>query len=195
MSDVEECFGVQLDPSGGRGEPGGYTVAAGRRVLPVAGLERQADTRGGGAELFERDAARRELVLPAGVDVSVEELLAESEPGGEVEDDLDVRAGLTHGRHQRGAQLHQGLRLLRDLEADLQSLGLEGTGHRQHDVGLLGRRAHEEVEVDLEVECLQCVSAAGAVAVGHQQVRPEAHQPRVAGRDGLQARRCRSLRR
>ena len=54
----------------------------------------------------------------------------EAEPGGELEDDLDVRTGFADRRDQRRAQLHERLGVLGDLEADLQPLGFEGTRHR-----------------------------------------------------------------
>ena len=104
------------------------------------------------------------VACPAGVDVAAEEVLAESQPGGEVEDDLDVRTRLADRRAARRAQLYQRLRLLRDLEADLQPLGLEGTGHGEHDVGLFRGRAHEHVEVDVEVERLQGIALLRALS-------------------------------
>jgi integrase len=52
-----------------------------RRHRPLrtcgGGSRAVGDTRGFGAQLLERDAARREVVRPAGVDASVEEVLAE----------------------------------------------------------------------------------------------------------------------
>ena len=44
------------------------------------------------------------------------------------------------GRDQRLPELDERLRLLAVFEADLQCLGFERGGHRQHDVGKFGRR-------------------------------------------------------
>jgi hypothetical protein len=48
-------------------------------------------------------------------------------------------------RDQRLSELDERLRLLADFEADLQCLGFERGGHRQHDVGKFGCRGHEQV--------------------------------------------------
>jgi hypothetical protein len=110
------------------------------------------------------------------LDVAVPEVRAETQPRRKVEHDLQVRAGLAARRDERLPQLDERLRLLAVLEADLQGLGLERRRHGQHDVGELGRRGHEQVGLDEEVQAAQCLAAAGAVAVRHHHVAAEAHQ-------------------
>ncbi len=56
-----------------------------------------------------------------------------------------------------------------------------------------GGRGHERVEVDMEVERLQCIPASSTVAVGHEQVRSEAHEPSRPGRATLERRRVEVL--
>ncbi len=192
LADIEERLLVQLDPSGRRVEPGRNATVAGRRVLPVVRLQRKPDAGGFRAQLLEGHPTRLELVFPRGVDVAVEELLAQSQPYCQIEDDSDVGAGFTHKAHQRRPELHQRLGLLGDLEPDLQSLGLEGDGDREDDVGQLGGRAHEMVQMDVEVERPQRLPATCAVALGHGEVRPEAHQP--AGTVCRGWSRCRAVR-
>jgi hypothetical protein len=61
--------------------------------------------------------------------------------------------------------LHQRLRLLTHLEANLECLTFEGAGNRQHHVGQFGGRVHEEVGVDIEVERRQGLAPAPAIGV------------------------------
>ena len=61
-----------------------------------------------------------------GLDVAVPELLGEAEAGGEIEDDVGIRAGFAGWRNHRLAKLDMRLRLQADLEAELQRLPLEG---------------------------------------------------------------------
>ncbi len=59
------------------------------------------------AQLFESDAARRQLVAPGCVDVTIEEVFAETQPGGEVEDDFEVGSGLADPLDKRSAELDE----------------------------------------------------------------------------------------
>ena len=61
-----------------------------------------------------------------GLDVAVPELLGEAVAGGEIEDDVGIRAGFAGWRNHRLAKLDMRLRLQADLEAELQRLPLEG---------------------------------------------------------------------
>jgi hypothetical protein len=70
----------------------------------MRGLQVDADAGGVGTKLLERDATRRELMLPTLVDAATEEVLTEPEPRSKLEDDIDVRAGLTDGRDERRAR-------------------------------------------------------------------------------------------
>ena len=160
---------VQLDLARRRGE-------AGVGVLAVSRRQRHPDAGRVGAELLEGDPARRELVAERRVDVAVPEVLAQAEARGEVEDDLQVRAGLAARRDERPAQLDEGLRRLAALEPDLQCLGLERRRHRQHDVGELGGRVHEQVGVHEEVEAASASRPRALSRVGHDQVGAEADQ-------------------
>ena len=99
---------------------------------------------------------------------------AEAEAGGEVEDDVGIRARLAGRRHDRRAQLDQRLRLRADLEADLQRLALEGRGDRQHHVGQLGGRVHEQIGMGVEVQRLERLAPVSAVGMGQQHVGAEA---------------------
>ena len=90
-----------------------------------------------GAQLLQGDAARRQLVPEGGIDVSVPEVRAEAQPGREVEDDPEVGTGLARGATSGRPELDERLGVLAVLEADLQRLGLERAGDRQHDVGEL----------------------------------------------------------
>ena len=72
----------------------------------------------------------------------------------------------------RPPQLHERLGVLGDLEPDPQRLGLEGVA-TEDDVGRIRRRAEERVSVDHEIECRQRIAAAGAVGLGHHEVRAE----------------------
>ena len=67
----------------GVAEPARRAAVTGSAYLRWRVVERHADTGRLGAELLERHAARRELVAPAGVDVAVQEVLAEPEAGRE----------------------------------------------------------------------------------------------------------------
>ena len=94
----------------------------------------------------------RELVTPRRIDVAAEEVVAEAEAVREIEDDLDVGAGLAARRNHARPQLDMRLRRLAHLEADPERLGLEGAGDGKDDVGELGGRVHEEIGVDHEVD-------------------------------------------
>ena len=98
---------------------------------------------------------------------------------------MSERASPTAGT-SGAAQLHQRLGLLGDLEADLQPLRLEGARHREHDVGLFGGRAHEQVEVHVEVERLQRVAAAALSPWAISRLDPKLTSPR--GRYGRPSR-------
>ena len=106
---------------------------------------------------------------------------AEAEAGGEVEDDVGIRARFAGRRHDRRAKLDQRLRLLADLEADLQPLALEGRGDRQHHIGQLGGGVHEQVGMRVEVQRLERLAPMPAVGMGQQHVRAEADH----GADGV----------
>ncbi len=73
----------------------------------MTGLQRQTDPGAVIAQPLQRHATRFELVLPPCIDLPVEEVLAEPKSTRQLEDHLDVRAGLADRRHQRRAQLHQ----------------------------------------------------------------------------------------
>ena len=91
------------------------------------------------------------------------------------------RARLTARWHDRRAQLDQRLCLLADLETDLQSLTLEGGGNRQHDIGHLGRRVHEQIRMGVDIQRGQRLAPTNAVGMGQQHVRAEADN----GADGV----------
>jgi hypothetical protein len=79
-------------------------------------------------------------------------VLAEPEPDRKIEDDIGVGPRRAGRRHDRLAELHQGLSLGADLEAEAQRLALEAGGDRQHDVSELRRRVHEQVGVHVKVQ-------------------------------------------
>jgi hypothetical protein len=75
---IDQHLRVELDLARGRAEPaGGAAVQLG--VLAVARRKRHTDARRFGAELLERDAARRELVAERRLDVTVPEMLADAD--------------------------------------------------------------------------------------------------------------------
>ena len=80
-------------------------------------------------------------------------------------------------RNDRLAELHQRLGLGADLEAEAQRLPLEAGGDRQHDVGELGRRVHEQVGVNVEIQRRERAPPAQRVGKCEQQVRAEPHEP------------------
>jgi len=85
-------------------------------------------------------------------------------------------SGLAARRDLRLSELDEQLCLLADFEADLQGLGFERGGHRQHDVGNFGCRGHEQVGLDEEIQAAQGLATADAVRVGHHHILAEAHR-------------------
>ena len=81
------------------------------------------------------------------------------------------------GGSDRLAELHQRLGLGADLEAEAQRLPLEAGGDRQHDVGELGCRVHEQVGVNVEIQRRERAPPAQRVGKCEQQVRAEPHEP------------------
>ncbi len=91
---------------------------------------------------------------------------------------MSVSGRACAGRRNDGlAELHQRLGLGADLEAEAQRLPLEAGGDRQHDVGEFGRRVHEQVGVNVEIQCRERAPPAQRVGKCEQQVRAEPDQP------------------
>ena len=74
-------------------------------------------------------------------------------------------SGLAARRDLRLSELDEQLCLLADFEADLQGLGFERGGHRQHDVGNFGCRGHEQVGLDEEIQAAQAITDSKIAAV------------------------------
>src|SRR5712691_13137365 len=102
----------------------------------------------------------------SGLDVTVPEVGTQTKAARQVEDDLGIGTGLPTRLDHPRPQLHQRLRLRTHLEANLERLALEGAGNREHDVGQLGCRVHEQVGMDVEVERRQSLAPTLAVSVG-----------------------------
>jgi len=76
-------------------------------MFAVAGLERYPHPGGSSAQLLQTDAARRELMAVGGINGAIPELRTETEPAGEIEDDLGIGTGFAARRHDRRPQLNQ----------------------------------------------------------------------------------------
>jgi hypothetical protein len=113
-------------------------------------------------------------VAIGGIGVAIPELRREAEAAGEIEDDVGIGARFAGGRYDRRPELDVRLRLLADLEAEFQSLALEGRGDRQDHIGQLGGGVHEQVQMRIEVERLERLAAVTAVGMGQEHVRAEA---------------------
>src|SRR6516162_11793263 len=98
-------------------------------------------------------------MLPGCLDIAAEELLAQPERDREVENDPQVRTGLTPRGDQRSPQLDGRLRILTSLEPNPQRLRLPRARRGQNDVRLLRGRTHEQVRVDEEVQRAERVPA------------------------------------
>ena len=172
----------------GVAKPRGAPFASGSACLAWRVCNGTRTPPGAARNCSKRDAGRGELMAVGGIDVAIPELRAEAEARGEIEDDVGVRARLAGRRHDRRAKLDQRLRLLADLEADLQRLALEGGGDRQHHVGEFGGRVHEQIGVGVEFQRRERLAPVSAVGMGQQHVRAEADQGadrvRLALQDG-----------
>ena len=74
-------------------------------MLAVAGHERHTDAGRFVAELLEGHTARRQLIAECRVDVTAEEVLAQPEAHGEIEDDPQVGTCLAAWSSEGPAQL------------------------------------------------------------------------------------------
>src|SRR5581483_4943319 len=94
-----EAVRIDFDLSGRRGEAARRAAVFFLGIFLVARryIDRDASRRV--LQLLERDAARRQLVGIARVDVAAPEFIADAEALGELEDDPGVRSPLTQRRH------------------------------------------------------------------------------------------------
>ena len=109
-----------------------------------------------------------------------EEVLTQAQPGGELEDDLQVRACLARAGRHGAAELYQGLRFLADLEPDPKRLRFEAlvTGSTMSAcsaVGFMNRSACTKKSSADRASRPRALSA-----VGHDQVGAEVDQPAYA---------------
>jgi hypothetical protein len=74
--------------------------------LAVAGLERYPNAARVLAQFFKRNAGWLELVPVRGLDVSTPKAIAETEPYGQVKDDLSIGTAFTPGPDDAWPQLH-----------------------------------------------------------------------------------------
>ena len=148
-------------------------------MLGVAGGERHADAPRLGAHGFQAQPAGRQLVTVGRLNIPVPEMLAQSKPDREIEDDVGVGPGRAGRRRDRLAELHQRLGLGADLEAKAQRLPLEAGGDRQHNVGELGCRVHEQIGVNVEIQRRECSPPAEGVGKCEQQFEPNPTNPRI----------------
>ena len=127
-----------------------------------------------------------ELVAVRRVDVAVPEVRAEAEAAGQVEHDLRIGAGLAARRdHRAAATAPATCASALTSKPILSASRSKALATGQHDVGQLGRRVHEQVGMDIEVQRRQRLPPPPAVGVGEEQVGAEADQP--AHRVGLPA--------
>jgi len=110
------------------------------------------------------------------LDIAMPEMSTEAETDRQIENDVEIRAGLAGRRHHRGAKLHQFAGILIEPEADAQPLALPGAGDRQDDVGMGGGRRQVEIALDMKLEAAQRLGAARGIGVRQQQIEPEADQ-------------------
>src|SRR5262249_23078644 len=111
------------------------------------------------------------------IDFAMPEMFAKAEARGELEDEIRVGSRLSGRSHHGAAKLDQGLCFHIDLEADLQGFALEAGCDGQHNVGERGRRGHEEIGVNIELQCGKRSTATYGVGVREQQVGSEPDQP------------------
>ena len=78
-------------------------------VLGVAGGERHADAPRLGPQGLQAQPAGRQLVTVGRLNIPVPEMLAQSKPDREIEDDVGVGPGRTRRRRDRLAELHQAI--------------------------------------------------------------------------------------
>ena len=134
---------------------------------------------GSARRCLEAQPARRELVAVGRLHIPAPEMLPKPEPGREVEDDVGIGPRRPGRRHDRLAELHQGLGLGTDLEPEAQRLALEAGGDRQHDVGEFRGRVHEQVGVHVEVQRRECLPPAHRVGEASSRLEPKPTSPRT----------------
>ncbi|MCY1248817.1 hypothetical protein D9M72_622900 [compost metagenome] len=69
------------------------------------------------------------------------------------------------------------LRPLCDLKPNLDGLVLPRSVDRQNNVSKLCGGVHEEVQMDVELQALQCLSCPQRISLGDEQVIAESHEP------------------
>jgi len=85
-----------------------------------------------------------------------------------------------------GHRIDRRLRIRAHLEPDSQRFALEGAGNREHDIGQLGGRIHEEVGMNVEVERRERRASSPDVGVGEEEVGAEADDAAHRERPPLQ---------
>ena len=175
-SRARSCASAWRSPSGRRPAP--------RRTCGSASGAARARRPGSARSASSDDAGRAELVAVGRLDVAVPEVVAETEA---------ARPGRRRSRcpsaPRRAARPPRRRSCTSDCASALTSKPIlsaslsKGAGDRQHDVGQLGGRVHEQVGVDIEVERRQRLAPAPAVGVGEEQIGAEADQ--AAHRVGL----------
>jgi hypothetical protein len=132
-------------------------------------------------QFLEAQAARREQLAIARLDIAVPEHVAQAEPGGQGEDDIDVRAPFVPRRDDGLAELDVGHRIQRVAVTDLEGRRFHPARGGEQDVGESARGRVHELDLGKELEGLERAGAAKRVAIGQKHVGPERDQ----GADGI----------
>src|SRR5262249_41278450 len=145
-------------------------------VFFIARRNLDGDAAGRVLELIERDAARRELVGVARVDVAAPEFIADAEALGELEDDPRIRFTLPKRRHDLGPILYMQFASAPVLEAVPQRRHFEEGRRGEHVVAERRGRRHEKLRCDGEFQRAEGFPAEARVRAGHDGVRAEVEQ-------------------
>ncbi len=157
---TEHQLGIDLHAPRWRRESRDRSIAASLGIFFVTERLRKAHALRMVAQLLDGYAERSQLMIPAGADVAAEEFRRHPQSQRQFRDDLVVRLALAEPSQHLRPELDRFDGLLRDLEADLQCISFPGHAGREHDVGILGRRVHEHVDMHVEVERAQRLAIA-----------------------------------
>jgi hypothetical protein len=103
------------------------------------------------------------------LNIALPKMLAEAETDRQIENDVDIRTGLTTSHNRGWAELHQLAGALIQSEANPQPLALPGAGNWQDDIGTGSCRCQVEVALDMKFEAAQRLGPAHRVSVRQRQ--------------------------
>jgi hypothetical protein len=112
-----------------------------------------------------------------GVDITIEELRAQSEAFGQPKNDPGIRAGLPARRYHGGAQLQQCLCVLPDEKARGQTFPFPGRSNGQHHIGFASHSVEKKIAVHVEIEFAQRRDTFSRTGAAEQQIGAESNQP------------------